>query len=441
VRPHAVTSLTNGAGFLYDANGSMTQRVELSGTQRITYTQSWNADNLLSIVTNTVSGAVTAFTYDGDGQRVKQTVQLGAALTTTFYLGAVEIISGTQRVTRTHYSAGGSLIAIRELVTSTNKLYFVSTDHLGSTSLVTCGNAACGGVGSVVARQYYYAYGSVRPGGLGNVPTDYGFTGQRLDDYIKLIQLGSRWYDPVLGRFTSPDPIVPDPYNPQSLNRYTYGYNSPLRYIDPTGNTPWDVVDVIFFLLSAYDFAHNPTWANAGWLLLDTTSLVPIIPSTGYIRRGVQALGLYDEIVQFVARHSDIAVDFSRIAHKHGATTLLRKLMSTSDKVVQGALFELEYGLKNVDEIAEIGRKLPNNSEIDFVTRGNVFVNVKNYDWSDPFFQQEFGMQRAIDDFLRQAGDYVQYGASGVKFVFKGGVPDAVRQALEAAGVIVEVIP
>ena len=50
-----------------------------------------------------------------------------------------------------------------------------------------------------------------------------------------LIALGARYYDPELGRFLQPDPIVPNPANPQSLNPYTYVLNNPLNWIDPTG--------------------------------------------------------------------------------------------------------------------------------------------------------------------------------------------------------------
>ena len=45
----------------------------------------------------------------------------------------------------------------------------------------------------------------------------------------------ARFYDPVAGRFLQPDTIVPDYRNPQALNRYSYVYNNPLRYNDPTG--------------------------------------------------------------------------------------------------------------------------------------------------------------------------------------------------------------
>ncbi len=50
----------------------------------------------------------------------------------------------------------------------------------------------------------------------------------------------ARWYDPALGRFIQPDTIVPEPGNPQALNRYSYCLNNPVRYSDPTGYDPLD---------------------------------------------------------------------------------------------------------------------------------------------------------------------------------------------------------
>ncbi len=46
----------------------------------------------------------------------------------------------------------------------------------------------------------------------------------------------ARYYDSLLGRFLSADSIVPSPANPQSLTRYSYVLNNPLRYTDPTGH-------------------------------------------------------------------------------------------------------------------------------------------------------------------------------------------------------------
>jgi len=82
----------------------------------------------------------------------------------------------------------------------------------------------------------YYPWGGVRSG---EVPTDRRFTGQRWDGAVGLYDYKARWYDPYIGRFISPDTIVPDPGNPQDLNRYTYASNNPLIYTDPSGHCPW----------------------------------------------------------------------------------------------------------------------------------------------------------------------------------------------------------
>jgi RHS repeat-associated protein len=64
--------------------------------------------------------------------------------------------------------------------------------------------------------------------------TDKLFTGQRLDS-TGLYYYGARYYDPNIGRFMSPDSIVQSPNNPQTLNRYSYCINNPLKYVDPSG--------------------------------------------------------------------------------------------------------------------------------------------------------------------------------------------------------------
>jgi len=58
------------------------------------------------------------------------------------------------------------------------------------------------------------------------------FTGQRsFVDAVGLMDYGARFYDPALGRFVSADSIVPEPGNPQALNRYAYVLGNPLRYV------------------------------------------------------------------------------------------------------------------------------------------------------------------------------------------------------------------
>ena len=86
------------------------------------------------------------------------------------------------------------------------------------------------------------------------VSTPYRFTGQREEEALGLYYYGARWYDPDLKRFIQPDTIVPQPGNPQSLNRYSYCLNNPVKYTDPTGHTVFS--DVGAYLL------ENPVTGN-----------------------------------------------------------------------------------------------------------------------------------------------------------------------------------
>ena len=52
---------------------------------------------------------------------------------------------------------------------------------------------------------------------------------------LGLINMNGRLYDPQLARFISADSVVPEPYNSQSYNRFSYVNNSPFRYTDPSG--------------------------------------------------------------------------------------------------------------------------------------------------------------------------------------------------------------
>jgi RHS repeat-associated protein len=222
LKPHAV--ITAGSNlYTYDANGNMLTRVEVSGTQRITYTQSWDRENRLAVVTNTVSGQVSQYFYDGDGNRVKK-VQNGQ---TTVYVGAIYEKNLTTGVTTTYYFAGGQRVALRQ----GGALSYLVADHLGSTSLTLDAN------GSKVGELKYTPYGETRST-WGGTPTDRRFTGQRQEDSSlgSLYDFNARFYSPALGRFLSADTIVPDPSNPQKLNRYTYGLSNPIKYRDPSGH-------------------------------------------------------------------------------------------------------------------------------------------------------------------------------------------------------------
>jgi len=90
----------------------------------------------------------------------------------------------------------------------------------------------------VVTRNAYTPYGTKRGGSA--LAAAHGWLNQ-IADTTGLTYLNARYYDPVLGRFLSPDPVL-KPLDPRTLDPYRYADNNPVMFVDPTGLEPrvWD---------------------------------------------------------------------------------------------------------------------------------------------------------------------------------------------------------
>jgi RHS repeat-associated protein len=108
-------------------------------------------------------------------------------------------------------------------------LSYILGDHLGSTSIVTDAS------GNLISQTKYKAWGEVRYES-GASPTEYQFTSQYSHaGEFGLLFYNARFYDPALGRFVSPDTIIPNNQGVQAWDRYAYVNNNPIAYNDPTG--------------------------------------------------------------------------------------------------------------------------------------------------------------------------------------------------------------
>ncbi|HET8924788.1 MAG TPA: FG-GAP-like repeat-containing protein [Candidatus Acidoferrum sp.] len=219
--PHQVIA-AGGNAYTYDANGNM-----ISGAGRMI---TWNFDNLpLSVTT---SAGRTTFDYDTSNRRVSKS-EPGASSPTYYFSPLVERTPSGDLVYS--YYAGQTLVARR--MASSSTVVWYHQDQLASVRLITDGK------GNVTHNYDYAAFGTtLMP--AGDPPDPYGFTGQLRNpstsasggDAAGLIYMNARYYDATLGRFISADSIVPDPMNPQSLNRYSYVLNNPVSFNDPTGH-------------------------------------------------------------------------------------------------------------------------------------------------------------------------------------------------------------
>ncbi len=108
------------------------------------------------------------------------------------------------------------------------KSYYYLKDHLGNIR-VTVDEA-----GNVVTKDDYYPFGLQMNGlsyNLANENDRFKYSGKELDNEggIGLYYFGSRYYDPVVGRWYVTDPAR------QCSSPYSYAFNSPLMYVDPNG--------------------------------------------------------------------------------------------------------------------------------------------------------------------------------------------------------------
>jgi RHS repeat-associated protein len=69
------------------------------------------------------------------------------------------------------------------------------------------------------------------------------FAGEQTDGELGLVYLRARYYDPQVGRFVSRDTHPALARETQSINRYMYVQNNPVRLTDPTGNAWYDILD------------------------------------------------------------------------------------------------------------------------------------------------------------------------------------------------------
>jgi RHS repeat-associated protein len=221
----------------YDAAGNMTS----NGTTSYVY----DAENRL------IATAGISYIYDGDGQRVEKCTERtdaqGHYLPGTCATGATgtlywrglssDPLSETDlggNVQNTYVFFNGQRVARRD---SAGSIHYYFSDHLGSHGVVetvtTSGGTSCD------QDIDYYPYGGVENDYCPNVAQNYKFTGKERDSESGVDNFGARYNASSLGRWMTPDAInLTDEriFNPaNTLNKYIYGGNNPLKYIDPDG--------------------------------------------------------------------------------------------------------------------------------------------------------------------------------------------------------------
>lgn len=201
-----------------------------------------------------------AFVYGNDDERVKMEYKVLNQLQYTRYYQSnydrEETSSAFREWSYIHSPAG--LTAVYYNNNGATQLLDVTNDHLNSPILLTNQN------GQVVEEQSFDAWGRRRnpaDWSYSNVSTPQimirGYTGHEHLDEVGLINMNGRVYDPVLGRFIQPDPLIQAPENIQNYNRYSYVLNNPLKYTDPSG----------------YAFGYHSVYSGSGTSFMESQGM------------------------------------------------------------------------------------------------------------------------------------------------------------------------
>ncbi len=195
------------------------------------------------------NGYSASFTYNADGDRVKMSVAKGAAMQqVNYYIGDRYELERKPGSDVERFYLGGDYYSAPVVLVRQNAgdwvPYNILRDYLGSVTGITQAD------GTLVAEYNYDAWGRLRdpethlcyePGQEPDLFIGRGYTGHEHLPWFNLINMNARLYDPLIGRFISPDPFVQAPDFSQSFNRYTYCLNNPLVYVDENGEF-WHIV-------------------------------------------------------------------------------------------------------------------------------------------------------------------------------------------------------
>lgn len=230
---------------LYDASGRMIKRSTEKSTFSFTY-DSFGALKSYSTVSSGVSATCNIIT-DYEGETLQRNHPDGSSDL---------MISPDFNI---HTQPDGSMIARHKLFSKGYMLGTVSNTYECSSSTQSLGgeirtvdvsftdtkgnvtHVFDGQAGTLLQQLEYDDYGAL----ISNVPNDKDQTstyeGNQLDVATGLLDFGGRWYDPLVGRFTTPDDILNVDLlaRTDGLNRYTFENSDPVNHTDPTGHWSW----------------------------------------------------------------------------------------------------------------------------------------------------------------------------------------------------------
>jgi len=211
------TSGAPGSGnYIYDGNGNTVY------DGRIGQSFIYNRLNLPS----SIPGLNLNYTYDADGNKL--TAVRGTAVTN--YVSGIQYLAGSIDLIQTEEGIA------RRNGTSYSYEYNL-TDHLGNVRYTFFKNPVNGQIERIQSDDYYPFGLRKSSGSPVSLNNKYLYNGKELQEELTQYDFSTRFYDPVIGHFTTIDPLAE---KMTRISPYAYGFNNPIRFTDPDGMEPLD---------------------------------------------------------------------------------------------------------------------------------------------------------------------------------------------------------
>jgi RHS repeat-associated protein len=243
------TSANEREAFSYDGNGNRTLKSTSRGGTEVSHTEfEYSADNRVSAIQRGFRR--WTFDYTAGGQLFRQRERIALLGVETLSFGSFSRLDdkASNSTIRRHYlmnaegvfgvvdfqSFNGPTAGRSTITPSGGLVHYLHKDHLGSVVRISDDQGQLG------APFVYDAWGALRARSFVYDPANWerGYTGhQEIVDAL-FVHMNGRVYDPAIGSFTSPDIATQVLTDSRTFNRYSYVFNNPLKYTDPTGYWP-----------------------------------------------------------------------------------------------------------------------------------------------------------------------------------------------------------
>ncbi|MDM8176929.1 RHS repeat-associated core domain-containing protein [Olivibacter sp. 47] len=222
----AAYMLAGTTAYTYDANGNMSTRVNSANTANNITATVYNYLDLPQTVT--ANGTAVSFIYDGSGKKLRSVNAVNGQ--TRDYIDGIEY-SGTA-LELIHMEEGRILKG-----TSGYTYEYILKDHLGNSRSGFRGTNAVATTANFGSDYYPFGLAYQSKIAQPSPKNNYLYNGKEWQDKLKTLDYGARFYDPVIGRWGSVDPLAEQG---RRWSPYAYAFNNPIRFVDPDGMWPDD---------------------------------------------------------------------------------------------------------------------------------------------------------------------------------------------------------